>query len=205
MDTLTLVDPDHDESFEHFVSLLGIEPRLSGTFSAGPKTSLQEAWDAWRQSLFLPLLAPSFLQAYDCGIRARTQELQEIDQNLDEKLPSSIRKRSVKAAAPFFEGKSQMQGNREWLKYQERVENGDTPGHLAIAFALQSALYHVALIPALSSYAWFEFRSREGKGISAAPTEEEVRIFAAILPDVSVALSGERDDSTGGEHSLRVL
>lgn len=205
MDTLSLVDSDHGESFEHFVSLLGITPRISGTFSPSPSSDLAAEWGKWRETLFLPHLAPSVIEAFHCGIRSRTQELEDIDSKLDRILPEPIRKQSIKAASPFFEGKTEMQGNREWLRYQERVEGGDSPGHLSVAFALQCALYHVALIPTLSSYAWFEFRSREGNGIPPAPSKEEITIFASILPDVAVAMESEKGDPEGKGHSLRAL
>ncbi len=205
MDTLSLVDPDHEGSFEHFVGLLGIEPRDSGTFRCVREGRLSQAWEIWRETWFIPHLGPAFAAAYDCGIRARTRELNEIDQSLDSILSPSLRERSQKAALPFFDGKTEMEGNREWLKYWEIVKEGSSPGHLPIAFALQSALYHLALVPALSSYAWFEFRSREGTGIPTAANEREVEIFALILPDVPVALAGKTDDSFPEGPTLRIV
>lgn len=205
MDTLFSVDPDHEGSFEHFVSLLGIEPRVAGTFRCLRQSRLAAAWEKWREIWFRPSLGPAFAAAYECGIRSHTRELQAIDRSLDSVLSSSLRQRSREAALPFFTGKSEMQGNREWLHYQKLVEEGESPGHLPVAFALQSALYHLALFPALSSYAWFEFRSREGNGIPAPETESELAIFASILPDVPVAVASERGDSFPGGSPLRIV
>lgn len=205
MDTLSSVDPDDEGSFEHFVSLLGIEPRVAGTFRCIREASLAGAWQKWRETWFRPHLGPAFAAAFDCGIRSRTREIQAIDRDLDSILSPSLRERSREAALPFFTGKSEMQGNREWLQYRKLVEEGASPGHLPIAFALQSALYHLALLPALSSYAWFEFRSREGKGIPPAASESELVIFASILPDVPVAASGEKGDSFPGGSPLRIV
>lgn len=209
MDTFSLVGPERGESFEHFVSLLGIEPRVAATFrpalAASPRNGLLSSWIRWKEELFLPLLAPAFRETFGLGIRGRARELGRLDNELDSVLPPETRKQSVKAASPFFEGKAGMKGHREWQMFESRVAAGDSPGHLPVAFALQCALYHVALVPALSSYAWFEFRSREGKGIPPPPTEEEIAVFSSILPDVPVALLGETGDSGTGGSSLRIL
>lgn len=206
MDLSPLDDSDPGDRFERFVSGLGIEARSPGTFSFRPGGDLGEAWRLWQEHSFLPILLPAYLDAHDCGIRNRTRELHEVDRALDGRLPAPARDRSVAAARPFFSGKSEMRGNREWRRFAEGVEDGASPGHLTVVHAIQSALYHVALVPALESYAWFEFRSRRidfpadnaggDSGFVPDANEEETAVFSTILPHLRVALS---DDS--GHHS----
>lgn len=210
MDLALLDDSDSGDRLERFVTLLGIEPASAGTFFVQPGGDLAEAWRIWIEETFLPVLLPAYRDAHACGISSQTRELHEVDEALDRKLGDRARERSLAAAAPFFAGKTEMKGNREWKRFAEGVAAGESPGHLAVAHAVQSALYHVALGPAVESYAWFELRSREGRGIPGSPTSEEEDLFRAALPHLRVALfrdSGQDadPDETGDEPFFRVV
>ena len=185
--------------------MLGVTPERAATFAPAEGIPLSTAWNNWRETWFRPHLAPAFVESYLCGIASRIDEVQSVDSLLDPAIPEEMNERSRKAAKAFLEGKTEMQGNREWLRFAERIEAGETPGHISVVFALQSALFHLPLPSALSAYAWFEFRSREGKGIPPEATEEEKVVFASILPDVGVAVSGKSDDSGDGPGTLRAI
>lgn len=202
---LHLADPEDDGEivFSRFVSLLGVEPGPAATFRPEPLESLEDSWARWIEDWFVPHLAPAFVETFHCGSAARAGEIQAIDSLLDGALSESMRSASLEAARAFLQGKEEMRGNREWIRFAERVESGETPGHLPVVFALQSALYHLPLTPALSSYAWFEFRSRDGDGIPPAPKPEETETFATILPQVAVAVSRNFADRSGDPGTLR--
>lgn len=206
-DSIYLAEPGDEEevSLSRFISLLGVTPGAAATFAPAEGIPLSRAWDNWRENWFRPHLAPAFVESYLCGIASRIDEVQSIDSLLDPAMPDEMAERSRAAAKAFLEGKTEMRGNREWLRYAERIETGETPGHVAIVFALQSALFHLPLPSALSAYSWFEFRSRAGKGIPPEATEEEKMVFATILPDVGVAVSGKSDDSGDGPGTLRAI
>lgn len=206
-DTTYLADPgDEGEfSFARFVSLLGITPGQAGTFSPGTSVPLSRAWDSWSTTIFAPVVAPAFVEVYRHAIAARVEEICEIDRQLEGRLTDRTAARSHAAASSFFEGKDEMQANREWVRYVRAVVEKRSPGNLPIVFALQSALYRLPLAQALTAYAWFEFRSRSGKGIPAKAEEEEKTVFERILPQVTVAVGRNIDDSGGATGSLRSI
>ncbi|MDF1862953.1 MAG: hypothetical protein P1U87_22240 [Verrucomicrobiales bacterium] len=206
-DTPHLVEPGDEEGFalSRFISVLGIEPVYPGTFFPGKDALLAQAWKSWTESTFLPLIVPAFIEALQNGLASRVEEICGKDRELSQNLPEDMAVRSQKAAQTFLEGKSEMKGNREWVRYAEAVESGTTPGNLPVVFALQSALFHLPLASALSAYAWFEFQSRHGKGLPPKATAEEKSIFAMILPKVAVAVKKNIDDSGGEFGSLRAI
>jgi len=203
-DTIHIADPGETEGFSlaHFVSHLGVTPGETATFSCKKAEDLKSDWLLWQNSLFVPHLAPAFVDAYLCGREQRINEVQAIDTMLDAKLSEPVKKRSLAAAAAFLEGKVEMRANPGWKRFSERVEKGDTPGHVAVVFALQSALYNLSLAPALTAYAWYELQSGQPKR-KVSEDDFEV-IFASILPHVPVALRGEKGDATDGGH-LRAI
>lgn len=96
-----------------------------------------------------------------------------------------------------------MRANPGWERFSERIARADTPGHVTVVFALQSALYNLSLAPALTAYAWFEFQS--GLPKNDLSEGESDTIFASVLPHVPVALRGEKGDDTDGSGHLRAI
>ena len=205
MDLSPLPDSFDGDPFESSLSLLGIEPRSSGTFALHAEGDLASAWEIWRETWFLPHLLPAFRDAHARGIHARTRELHGIDRDLEDELTETLRVRSHAAAAEFFEGKTRMRGNPEWCRFAEGVAAGKSPGNLPVVHALQSALYHVALAPAVTSYAWLEFRSRDEKAIASRPDPAERETFATILPHLRVALAEETGQDSEDSPRFRVV
>jgi hypothetical protein len=206
-DTPHLAEPGDEEGFalSRFISVLGIEPVHPGTFFPGKDAILAQAWESWTESTFLPIIAPAFIEVLQHGLASRIEEICGNDNELSRNLTDEMAVRSQKSAKTFLEGKSEMKGNREWVRYAGAVQSGATPGNLPVVFALQSALFHLPLASALSAYAWFEFQSRRGKGLPPKVTAEEKSIFAMILPQVAVAVKKNIDDSAGEFGSLRAI
>ena len=204
-DTIHIAEPGDDEGFAlaHFVSHLGVAPGEPATFLCEKSGDLVSAWQLWQVTRFAPYLAPAFVDAYLCGHEQRTDEVQSVDRALDKTLNAPIRKRSVAAAEAFLEGKEEMRANPGWKRFAERIENGTTPGHVPIVFALQSALYNLSLAPALTAYAWFEFQS--GCDHTGLTNEESSEIFGSVLKHVPVALRNEKGDNSGEAGHLRAI
>ncbi len=188
------------------ISLLGVTPGEPATFLPDKQSNLGGAWQNWIDDWFVPVLAPKFVEIHQFAGKFQLKEAAAVDLALDRELPDSLRIRSLKTAALFLEGKSKMKHHPEWRRFSQKIEKGETPGHALTLAALQTVLYHLGLLPALTSYAWFEFHSGlSGAGIKNA--EEKTDIFMSIAPHLRLAVPariGEDTLSDGGGH-LRAI
>lgn len=188
-----------------FISLLGVEPVTTGTFAPAPGAPLASAWEIWQKEFFLPYFAPAFVRSYHAAAAFHIAEIAEEDRALDARLPEAIRRKSVLAGKPFLEGKSEMRGHREWTRFAEQVNRGDSPGHLCVLFALQSLLFHLPLQPALTACAAFEFQSRSAAFPFPEISEDENTVFDTILPRISLAVRNNASEHDGKDGKLRVI
>lgn len=206
-DTLHVASASDADGFDfaRFVALLGIAPDSCATFSPQAPSQLSSAWEIWQENWFLPTLAPAFMGSYNAASRLKIDEIQNIDGALDAKLSAAMREKSHTAGKTFLDGKNEMKGHREWIRFTERVEAGESHGHLPVLFALQCSLFHLPLASALTAYASFEFQSREAKFPFKEMTEDENVIFSTVLPRISLAVQKDREDYSGGSDMLRVI
>ncbi|MEM6915010.1 MAG: urease accessory UreF family protein [Verrucomicrobiota bacterium] len=206
-DTFYLAAEEDAEGFDlsRFISLLGIEPVCGGSFRPDSGAPLGPAWEIWQTELFLPVLAPAFVTAFQAASAHRIQEIVTCDQSLDQTLSGKIPEWSRLAGEPFLQGKQEMRGHREWARFAEQVESGNSPGHLCVLFALQSALYHLALPAALSAYAFYEFQSRLEKFPFPLMTEEESEAFLSVMPRIPLAVRSNATETDGENGMLRAL
>lgn len=218
-DALHLADPDDAEGFAlaRLISQLGVHPESPATFVWDDRGDLSRAWSLWLENWFVPHLTTTFVEVYQCAAAFRLKEIAAADSRLDGVLTESLRARSLKVAKSFLEGKSEMRANREWQRFVDRISRGEVAGHTTTLFALQCALYHLPLGPALSAYAWFELecglpRAESGSSYrdKAGSAEEVLAVFRTALPHVAVALQGDRDetpgrDATEGGSHLRAI
>lgn len=205
-DTLHIAKPGDSKefSFARAISLLGVTPEAAATFLFDNRGDLPRSWKLWQDNWLAPHLAPNFIEAYECGSKFRINEVQAVDSLLDVNLSEQLRERSIVAGKPFFDGKDEMKGNKSWAKYADRVKKAQSPGHVSVIFALQSALYNLPLASALSAYIWFEFQSGLPKGVSHESLSELSTVFEEALIHVSTAVR-ENGVQTGGSGNLRVV
>lgn len=211
-DSLHLADADDVGGFAlaRLISQLGVKPESPATFVWDDRGDLAAAWTIWLEKWFVPHLSGSFVEVYRRAAAFQLEEIEAADRQLDAALTESLRARSLKVARAFLEGKSERRAHREWQRFTDRVALGHSPGHATTLFALQCALYHLPLGPALSAYAWFELESglpRSGSGSGdhgirdyrnkAGSAEEVLTVFRLALPHVAVALQGYRDENAG--------
>lgn len=208
-DTLHLADADDVGGFAlaRLISQLGVSPESPATFAWDDRGDLAAAWTIWLEKWFAPHLSLCFVEVYHRAAASRMEEVEAADRLLDAALTESLRARSLNAARAFLEGKSERRAHRPWQRFVDRIVPGHVPGHVTTLFALQCALYHLPLGPALSAYAWFELESALPRGGSgggdsnyrnkAGGAEEVLAAFRLALPHVAVALRGDRDENTG--------
>ena len=187
------------------IALLGVSIETPATFAPDLRGNLGSAWQLWIETHFVPVFAPTFADVHRLAGEGKWNEIVKIDGELDGRLSSAMRQRSLSAARQFLEGKSEMRSHREWIRLVEKIESGETPGHVLVVAALQTAMYRLALIPALTSYAWFEFQS----GVKGSGEHSEV--FLQIVPHLKLAVFEKDGDDTAaaenddGSNHLRVV
>ncbi len=185
------------------ISLLGVSPTCPSTFLPGKQDDLAMTWQTWIDEWFVPVLAPRFAEVHQFAADFHLEEAAAVDLALDRDLPDPLRSQSIKAGVVFLEGKSKMKHHPEWGRFASRIESGVTPGHALILAALQTVLYHLALIPALTAYTWFEFHAGlVGAGITNA--EDSRDVFLKISPYLRLAVSAKSGD-VGGSGQLRAI
>ncbi|MFK5923113.1 MAG: hypothetical protein QM496_13110 [Verrucomicrobiota bacterium] len=128
--------------------------------------TFKQSWQEWQQHSFREFLAETFVEVYTASAEMRVRRIMNLDKKLDSRLSGAEVKRSREAGRCFLEGKSEMRRAPQWQKYARAVEQGDCPGHVVTVFALQSALYHLPLLPALTAYVYFEWRAGMGVFLS---------------------------------------
>lgn len=209
-DSFHLADPGDlgGLALGRLISRLGVSISAPAIFAWDGSGDLATAWDAWLANPFRTLLAPAFVRGHRLAGEGRIVELIAVDHDLDRELPQDLRAHSRQAASCFLDGKEGMRANREWSRFAAKVEAGETPGHLPVLFALHTSLYHLPLLPALAAYAWFELESglpRGGWKDRPGSREEALGSFAAALPELQVAVHGERGDFGGTGPQLRAI
>ncbi len=188
------------------ISLLGVSPTIPATFIPDDRSDLGTAWQVWIDEWFVPVLAPRFAEVHQFASDFQLNEAAAVDLELDQSLPDQLRLQSIKAGALFLEGKSSMKHHPEWSRFASKIESGASPGHAVTLAALQTVLYHLALSPALTAYAWFEFHSGlAGAGIK--DIEDNREVFLKITPYLRLAVSANSDDVQDNEsnNQLRAI
>lgn len=135
--------------------------------------AFKQSWQEWQQYSFREFLAETFVEVYTASTQMRIRRIMNLDKKLDSQLSGAEVKRSREAGRCFLEGKSEMRRAPQWQKYARAVEQGTCPGHVVTVFALQSALYHLPLLPALTSYVYFEWRAGMGVFLSHREQDEQ--------------------------------
>ncbi len=190
------------------ISRLGVSISAPATFRWDGSRDLSTAWESWLANPFRTLLAPAYVRAHRLAGEGQVVELATIDLDLDRGLQQDLRARSRQAGTCFLDGKEGMQAKREWNRFAAKVEAGETPGHLPVLFALHASLYHLPLLPALGAYAWFELESGLPRGDwkdRPGGSAEALEAFAAALPELQVAVHGERGDFGDTGPQLRAI
>lgn len=194
-------------SLARTISRLGVISGSPATFFWDESFSLSDSWSLWLGTRFAPVLAPAFVATHRLAGEMRPDEIVTGDLAVDRALPEPLRLRSLSAAKPFLTGKDEMRAHRAWSRVSARIASGESPGHLVTVFALQTALYHLPLASALAAYAWFELESglppahRDRPGSAA----EALALFAAALPQVRLAMGGDRDEFSDDVPRLRAI
>ena len=142
----------------------------------------RQAWRAWRDGTLSLTLAPCLATAAVHAEQGLARELQMLDRELDAGLDEATRIRSVAAGRRLLRRLANARGER-WLdKFQAAVAADGTPGHFAVVFAGQSALFHFSRLLLLPSYAYWEWCAAMS---ALPPAGRPLPVFAAELDGIN--------------------
>ena len=165
--------------------------RLGAADATGPGTffpperagglDFEAAFEDWRTTLFLPWLGPRFIAVHLAAARMESERILEIDREIDTHLSPPARQRSLEAARPFLEGRTEIRSQPQWVKFLQAAEREQTPGHLPTIFSLQAALFHLPLLPALTAY--MNLEGANGLAAMAGGKRWDLDRFAETYPE----------------------
>jgi hypothetical protein len=159
----------------------------------------EDAWHDWLAKDFVAWLGPKFIEIHLAAARMASDRIAEIDHEIDAALSETARRRSRSAALPYLEGRTEVRQQPQWVKFLRAQKAGEIPGHLTSIFALQAALFHLPLLPALTAYVNFE--GANGLAAMAGGERLDPETFAIRHPEGLEAarrvfrLSWDDDDS----------
>lgn len=109
-------------------------------------------WQRFAGDIFLPVLAPVLLRGWRSANAGDDAALAACDRELQSRLSSACAERSIVAGAILL-------GQTRGAKYQAalgrfrvRVDGGESPGHLAVAWSGVAALFQIPPLDLLSEY-----------------------------------------------------
>lgn len=198
-----------EQRFADCVATIGARDPLPGLFWPAPQAAFAAAWKSWLGGLFRSTLAPAMRRAHSHASGGRVEELAQVDRDLDAALLAlspSLAERSRRASEPFFEGKAEMRGQRDWERYRRIVAEGSSPGHLPVVFAFHAALYRLPLAQTLIAYGRLEHARALAAKTAAATAASRTRadgtgraeLLDLLVPEVALALGSNRGEIEPG-------
>ena len=168
------------------ITFLGVEIHdfQEGTFSGPPEL---KAWSNWIEIWFEPVILPAFREIYEAAAAMKHREIADLDRGLSQLFTAEMTGHSTDAAQAFRGSKAEVRHMDPWVRFEKKLEAGETPGHLPTLFALQSALFNVPINSALISYGLAEWLG--AKPNAKSDTEPALnRLRASIAQTPSIGL-----------------
>lgn len=175
MISTTATDRPDDDGFSDILRALALcHP---GARNVAPLTLDPANLDQWRAEIFGARLWPAMLQAWNSTVHGRSRELADSDRTLDAAFLSGAAIRSRAAGASLLAAYRPPSAERSLDRYSRLVEEGVSPGHLAIVMAARGAIFRIAPRLVAAAYVVLEMRA-------AGCNEAELSaIVAACLAD----------------------
>lgn len=158
----------------------------SVTFHAGAVFSISV--NAWRESVFTPILLPTLSAALNHAHRAEVRELAALDRSLSENLPPKVCADSIRAGHRLALHGSELRGDRLLPRIAENLRAGTSPGHLAVIFAARCAAFSLPNRAAIGAYLFQEMCA----GAPTAPVIDVCDFVAACLEPLGASALGLR-------------
>ena len=117
----------------------GLEALGPATFDGDPMKATDVS--RWRDTVFLPLLAPAVTEA-TLAARQGCRELLRVDTSLDNRLAGPLAKASRASGRTIALSLNAPNSEATLKKFLAAVSEGKTPGHMAVVFAARAAVFH---------------------------------------------------------------
>jgi hypothetical protein len=117
----------------------GIESLGTLTFDGDPVNP--NAVTAWREAVFLPLLAPAIREA-TIAAKHGCRELVLVDASLDMRLAGPLAKTSRTSGRSIAAALQAPNSEPVLKKFLAAVAGGESPGHAAVVFAARASVFH---------------------------------------------------------------
>jgi hypothetical protein len=145
------------------------------TFHGGP--IFATAAQAWRETIFTPILLPALRATLGHARRGEVREISVLDRKLSDELGERARDGSLRAGDRLAAHGCGLRGDRLLPRLGESVREGRTPGHLAIIFAARCAAFSLPDRVAVGAYLFQEMCA----GAPTAHVPEVCDFVAACL------------------------
>jgi len=110
------------------------------------------AWSTWRDSIWLGAIAPALL-----GTRGTAKTaLIQLDLALDRALPAEASRRSRLAGQKLSSTWTAPHGEKRLRAWSQTIASENTPGHLAILWAIRAEMFHYSPEMIASTYLLLE-------------------------------------------------
>ncbi len=141
------------------------------------------AAEAWRESLFAPVLLPALRAALGHARRGEVRELTALDRRLTTQLGENAREGSTRAGRRLALLGTALRGDRLLPRLAENVRTEAAPGHLAIIFAARCGAFSLPDRTAVGAYLFQEMCA----GAPAALVPEVCDFVARCLEPLGAA------------------
>ncbi len=159
-----------------------------GPALAGPLTFLPGSpWQAWREQVLVPVLAPSLLQTATLAVRGGAKEIREFDREMDAAFSPDARTRSQAAGRRLLARLCASRGERCLSKFRQWTAVDEMPAHFPTIHAVQHALFHLPLRLLVPAYAYWEWSAAGGDARTFAGKADDLCRTAQSLLSVHVA------------------
>jgi hypothetical protein len=109
-------------------------------------------WHRFAEEIFLPLLAPALLQGWRAAQQGDDAALAASDRELQSRLTAAGAERSIAAGAILLDQTRGAKYQAALGRFRVRVDGGEAPGHLAVAWSAVAALFQIPPLDLLSEY-----------------------------------------------------
>ncbi|MCE9519286.1 MAG: hypothetical protein K8R87_07025 [Verrucomicrobia bacterium] len=109
-------------------------------------------WQRFTESIFLPVLAPALLRGWRSAQQGDDAALAVCDKELNSSLPSALAERSIAGGAILLDQTRGAKYQAALGRFRVRVDDGTSPGHLAMVWSAVAVLFQIPPLDLLSEY-----------------------------------------------------
>ena len=145
---------EHDLEWAHWL-FQGVRARCVAVVfqsDAMDRAELLSDWQTFAAESFLPILAPALIEGWQQAIIGDESGLLAWNLKLNQQLNETSRERSLAAGEVLLHDTRGAKYQGALGKLRQRIETGETDGHLAMVWAGLSAMFQIPPVDMLTEY-----------------------------------------------------